>query len=98
MMQKPEKGLKPWRMGIHLRSLSKSYPMNTNMTGFQPIGFSQNLSVLVHWMKVVSALGMLSYNLNKYLGKFPWWKIIHQMSLMLFLYHATGEPISATLD
>ena len=31
----PEKWLKTWHMGTHLRVLSKSYPMNTNMTGFR---------------------------------------------------------------
>ena len=30
-----KKWLKPWQMGTHLRVLSKSYPMNTNMTGFR---------------------------------------------------------------
>ena len=30
-----EKLLKPWQMGTHLRVLSESYPMNTNMTGFR---------------------------------------------------------------
>ena len=30
--QKAEKWLKPWKMGTHL---SKSFPMNTNMTGFR---------------------------------------------------------------
>ena len=39
MMQNPEKLLKPGQMGTHLRVLSESFPMNTNMTGF--IGFSQ---------------------------------------------------------
>ena len=33
MMQKPEKWLKPWHMGTHLRALNKNYPMNTNMIG-----------------------------------------------------------------
>ena len=33
----PEKWLKPWHMGTHLRVLSKSYPMNynTNVRGFR---------------------------------------------------------------
>ena len=31
--KKPEKWLKPWHMGTHLRALSESYLMNTNMTG-----------------------------------------------------------------
>ena len=37
IMQKKdkEKLLKPWHMGTHLRVLSESYPMNTNMTGFR---------------------------------------------------------------
>ena len=29
------KWLKPWLMGTHLKVLSESYPMNTNMTGFR---------------------------------------------------------------
>ena len=29
--KKPEKWLKPWHMGTHLRVLSESYPTNTNM-------------------------------------------------------------------
>ena len=35
MMQKSWKLLKPWQMGTHLRVLSKSIPMNTNMKGFR---------------------------------------------------------------
>ena len=35
MRQKPEKSLKPWQMGTHLRVLSESYPINTNTTGFR---------------------------------------------------------------
>ena len=35
MMQKNKKILKPWQMGTHLRALSESYPMSTNMTGFR---------------------------------------------------------------
>ena len=31
----PWKWLKPWHMGTHLRVLSESYPMITNMTGFR---------------------------------------------------------------
>ena len=33
--KKPEKWLKPWHMRTHLRVLSESYQMNTNMTGFK---------------------------------------------------------------
>ena len=32
---KPEKWLKHWHMGTHLRVLSESFPMNTNITGFR---------------------------------------------------------------
>ena len=31
----PEKSLKPWHMGTHLRVLCEGYPMSTNMTGFR---------------------------------------------------------------
>ena len=33
--ENPEKWLKPWHMGTHLRVLSKGFPMNTNLTGFR---------------------------------------------------------------
>ena len=54
MIKKPGKCLKPWQMGTHLRVLSESFLMNTNMTGFR--WFSKNLCILVLWMKVASAL------------------------------------------
>ena len=41
-------------MGTHLRELSESFPMNTNMTGFRC--FSKNICVIVVWTKEVSAL------------------------------------------
>ena len=33
--KKPEKWPKPWQMGTHLRVLSESFQMNTNLTGFR---------------------------------------------------------------
>ena len=33
--KKPEKWLKPCHMGTHLRELGRSYPMDTNSTGFR---------------------------------------------------------------
>ena len=33
--KKQKKWLKPWHMGTHLKVLSDSYPMNTNMAGFR---------------------------------------------------------------
>ena len=56
--KKTEKRLKPWHMGTHLRVLSESYPMYTNMTGFR--WFSKNLCILVLWTKVAWALKGLS--------------------------------------
>ena len=41
-------------MGTHMRVLSESYPVNTNITGFG--WFSKKVCVLVLWTKVVSAL------------------------------------------
>ena len=41
-------------MGTHLRVLSKSYPMNTNITGFRC--FFKKICVLILWTKVASAL------------------------------------------
>ena len=32
--KKPEKWLKPWHMGTHMRVLSEGFLMNTNLTGF----------------------------------------------------------------
>ena len=35
-----ENQLKPWHMGTHLRALSMSYLMNTNITGSRPLQFN----------------------------------------------------------
>ena len=43
MMQRTKKGLKPWHKGTHLRVLSSSYQMNTNMTGFNYMGLKKYL-------------------------------------------------------
>ena len=40
-------------MGTHLRVLSESYPMNTNMTGLR--WFSKIFAAIVPWTKVASA-------------------------------------------
>ena len=42
-------------MDTHLRVLRESYPMNTNMTGFQTKMVFKILCVLVLWTKVASA-------------------------------------------
>ena len=59
LCKKPEKRLKPWHMGTHLRELCESYPMHTNMTGFRL--FSKILCFLVLWMKIASALDGLTH-------------------------------------
>ena len=47
--RKPEKLLKPWKMGTHLRVLlDKSFPMNTNMTGQGLNGFQETLDESSH--------------------------------------------------
>ena len=63
MIQKPEKWLKPWQMGTHLRVLSESYPINTNMTGFR--WFSK---ILPSWVLDESSLGIIrvKHTLNSY--------------------------------
>ena len=59
---------KDWHKGAHLRVLSKSHPMNTNMTGFKWFSkiFAQmvfkSLCILVLWAKVASALEGLEYS------------------------------------
>ena len=49
-------------MGIYLRILSESYPMNTNMTWIKC--FSKNfafVSVPCQWAKVVSVIGRVNF-------------------------------------
>ena len=49
-----QKGMKPWYMGTHLIVLSKSSPINTNMTGFG--WFSKIDASLFFWTEVALAL------------------------------------------
>ena len=51
-------------MGTHLRAISESYPMNTNMTGFR----SLRICVPVLRMKVVSALEGLTQQIQSNLN------------------------------
>ena len=51
-----DKGLNLWHVGTHLRVLSESYPMNTNMTGFRWFSkcfASWNLLSMVTWHMVI---------------------------------------------
>ena len=47
-------------MGTHLRGISKSYPMDTNMTGWVLLMLYKNLCILVLWTTVASALEGIS--------------------------------------
>ena len=47
-------------MSTHLRVLSQSYPMNTNMIGFR--WFFRKLCILVLWTKLASALEGLTHS------------------------------------
>ena len=58
---KAEKRLKPWHMGTHLRVLSRSSPMNINMTGFRWL--SKIFCILVVWTQYKCALE--GWNKNK---------------------------------
>ena len=53
-------------MGTYLRVLSKSYLMNTNMTGF--IRFLKFFASLMLWTNVASALEGLRVNVQPCLG------------------------------
>ena len=74
----PEKWQKPWQMGTHLKVLSESYQMNTNMTWFR--GFPK---IFVLWRKVASALKGLT------LERFVYWTdqvhTIHQIKSNIYL-------------
>ena len=54
----PEKWLKTWYTGTHLRVLSKSFPMNTNMIGFR---WFPSLCILVLLIKEAVALEGLRF-------------------------------------
>ena len=53
--EKPVKWLKPWHIGIPHRVLSKSYQINTNMTGFR--GFSKIFASLCFGRKYSLSIG-----------------------------------------
>ena len=62
LRKNPRELRKPWHMGTHLRVLSKSFPMSTNMTGFRR--FSKIFDFFVLWRKVASALEGLRFALH----------------------------------
>ena len=62
MVQKNKKMTETLAMGTHMKVLGESFPMNTNVTGFQ--WFFENICVLVIWMKEASALEGLTSPLN----------------------------------
>ena len=78
-------------MGTHLRVLSKSYPMNTNMIG---LGFQRiDLCVLVPWMKV--ALSSIE-RVNSYIVKYAWWYVSYTIpQSCIAIYSKIKEAISS---
>ena len=96
--KKPEKWLKPWHLGSHMRVLEESYPINTKMTGFKILCF------LVHWTKVASAMEgltplMLRLLLSKAQGRKVFWKPfkpchvgIHWIALAEYFQMSTHMP------
>ena len=103
MMQKNWKWLKPWQMGTHLRVLSESYPINTNMTGFG--WFSEIFCILVLLTKVAPGLEGLNIKwwhadlwiLTKCLSanRFPdrcvyWWGLRPQIDMHYEMYPIFG--------
>ena len=66
LCKNPEKRLKPWQMGTHLKVLSEGYPMNTNKTGFRC--FSEYLWVFVLKKLDVSSLsiGRVNFSVNNF--------------------------------
>ena len=80
----PEKCLKPWQIGTHLKVLSVSFQMSTNMTGFR--WFQKSLHFFLHWMKVASALEVLRLSDSIYLLVF----------LLLLLWSKEKYPLNAS--
>ena len=80
--KKPEKWLKPWHMGTHMKVLRVSCPMNTSMTWFRWFSkMMQKTWTPVEWlkpwhmgthMKVLS----VSYPMNTNMTWFRWFSII----------------------
>ena len=77
--KKPAKWLKPWHVGTHLRVLSESFLMNTNMIGLD--GFQKWLKMTEKWLKpwhVGTYLRVLSkiFPMNTNMIGFRWFSTI----------------------
>ena len=75
-------------MGTHLRKLSKSFPMNTNMIGF---GWFSKMFVL--WTKVASALEGLSISFS-----IPWGRSAGPLSCHYHAQHVWRERKLLAVD
>ena len=85
--QKPEKWLKPWQMGTHLRVLGESFPMNTNLTMSR--WFSTLFACILPQTKVASALEGLIYSCHPHLSGY-------QQPIKLPLDQVTHKEISGS--
>ena len=82
--KKTEKWLKPLHMGTHLKVLSESYPMNTNMTGFRRFSKKKlrhcaldESSLIIRRVKDISLVvngagNRMSYVIEPW-NPYPWW-------------------------
>ena len=83
--ENPEKLLKPWHMGTHLKVLSESYPMNSNITGLRWFSVIF-VSLHVLWTNVASALkGLKTSEYRKFI-----------VLLNLQYRHLTSAPVDRT--
>ena len=68
--KKAGKWLKPWHMGTHLRVLSESYPMNTNMTWFR---WFPKIFAPLHFGSGESSLSTGRVNIVQWSWQMSWW-------------------------
>ena len=83
-------------MGTHLRVLSESYPMNTNMTGGLDPWFSKYLHLLVLKMKVALALEGLKLEPLE-AAPMAWWSNAMQCKLCVMMTLNTAQNFTLML-
>ena len=84
--KKNEKWLKPWRIGTHLRALSESYPMNTNMSGFR---WFSKIAVSLCFGQSSLSIGLDNY----YCNFISCWIDIHPLYFWLNLNKITSKSL-----
>ena len=93
--KKPDKWLKPWHIGTHLRVIGESYPINTNMTGLR-IAFQ----IFLHncaWDKSSLSIGRVNPFMHVP-AKSAWllWLYLYNISNVLKIFE--GEMFTRTLS